>query len=410
MRGIQTRIAPLAGTAAARAEGSKDGPRSLDLVLRVYGLAAPKRTRHDPAFGKKRDRMLGFDRRAARYAWTVALVAIALFAVYEIRKTLFIFLLAVFFSYMVYPAVQRLARHTPKRFSYNASTATIFALILGLVVIGIFLIGPPVAEQANTLANKLPALVADPHRLNRVPLPDWLVPFRERLSALVVEQFKSGASAAMPIAKRVGQVALGVAGNSIFIILVPILAFLLVKDARAMRSAFLGWVDHYGHQRMWHGIVDGLDVALGGYIRSLLILSAATLVVYLLVFSIAGVPYAMLLAALAAVLEFIPAVGPLSAALVCLIVASLSGYDHLLLLAVFIAGYRVFQDYVLNPYLMSGGVEIPPLLVLFGLVAGEEVGGVVGIFLSVPTLAAAKIIATQIAMEARRAKGDPASK
>lgn len=350
--------------------------------------------------------MLGFDRRVARYTWTVALVAIALLAVYEIRKTLFIFLLAVFFSYMVYPAVQRLARYTPRWFSYNAATATIFTLILASVVTGIFLIGPPVAEQATALANKLPALVGGPQLLNAVPLPDWLVPFRERLSILIQGQFRAGASAALPIAERVGQVALGVAGNSIFVILIPILAFLFIKNARSMRTAFLDWVRQYGHERMWNGIVEGLDVALGGYIRSLLILSVATLAAYSVAFSIAGVPYAMLLAALAAVLEFIPVIGPLTAALVCLIVAVLSGYTHPVLLIAMIAAYRVFQDYILNPYLMSDGVEVSPLLVFFGLLAGEEIGGVVGIFLSVPTLAAAKIIATQIAMEANRPFGD----
>ena len=47
---------------------------------------------------------------------------------------------------------------------------------------------------------------------------------------------------------------------------------------------------------------------------------------------------------------------------------------------------------MLNPALMSGGVAVPPLLVLFGLLAGEEIGGVVGIFLSIPTLAAARIV------------------
>lgn len=350
--------------------------------------------------------MLGFDHRAARYAWTVALVVTALVAVYEIRKTLFIFLLAVFFSYMVYPAVHRLARHTPRRFSYNAAAATIFTLILALAVAGVFLIGPPVAEQATTLANQLPALVRDPQLLNRVPLPDWLVPFRERLSTLIEGQFRSGALAALPIAEKIGHFALGVAGNSIFVILIPILAFLFVKDARPMRTAFLDWVHQYGHERMWTGIVDGLDVMLGGYIRSLLILSSATLAAYLVAFSIARVPYGILLAALAAVLEFIPVIGPLTAALVCLIVSGLSGYDHLVLLIALIAAYRVFQDYVLNPYLMSDGVEVPALLVLFGLLAGEEIGGVVGIFLSVPTVAAAKIIATQVAMEANRPSRD----
>ena len=343
--------------------------------------------------------MLGFNRRAAKFAWTVALVAIALVAVYAIRKTLFIFLLAVFFSYMVYPAVQRLAHYMPRRFPHAAATATVFALIIALVGVAAFLAGPPIADQASTLANDLPALVRDPHLLNRIPLPDWAEPYRARAASFVQEQFASGTSVALPIAKQVGQVALVVASNSIYVILIPILAFLFIKDATEMRDKFLAWVRQGGHGEMWRGIVDGLDVLLGRYIRSLLILSGATMVIYSVVFSIAGVPYALLLAALAGVLEFIPVVGPLGAAVVCLVVSGLSGYDHLLLLVGFIAAYRLFQDYVLNPYLMSDGVEVPPLLVLFGLLAGEEIGGVVGIFLSVPTLAAGKIIATQIAGE-----------
>ena len=346
--------------------------------------------------------MLGYNRRAAKFAWTVALVAIALVAVYAIRKTLFIFLLAVFFSYMVYPAVQRLAHYTPRRFPHSAATATVFALILALVGLAAVLAGPPIADQASTLANNLPALVKDPQVLNRVPLPDWAEPYRARAASFVKEQFASGTSVALPIAKQVGQVALVIASNSIYVILIPILSFLFIKDATEMRDRFLAWVSQGGHGSMWRGIVDGLDVLLGRYIRSLLILSGATLVIYSVAFSIAGVPYALLLAALAGALEFIPVVGPLGAAVACLVVAGLSGYDHLLLLVGFIAAYRLFQDYVLNPYLMSDGVEVAPLLVLFGLLAGEEIGGVVGIFLSVPTLAAGKIIATQIAKEAAR--------
>jgi predicted PurR-regulated permease PerM len=151
-----------------------------------------------------------------------------------------------------------------------------------------------------------------------------------------------------------------------------------------------------GQRSMWRGIVDDLDVLLGRYIRALLILSGTTLVIYSLFLTLVGVPYSLLLAAVAGLLEFIPVIGPLAAAAACLIVSGLSGYDHLLWLVIFIAAYRIFQDYVLNPYLMSDGVEVPPLLVLFGLLAGEEIGGVVGIFLSVPTLAAAKICVTHI--------------
>ena len=56
----------------------------------------------------------------------------------------------------------------------------------------------------------------------------------------------------------------------------------------------------------------------------------------------------------------------------------------MLILVVFLAIYRLFQDYVLNPYLMSAGVEMHPMLVLFGVLAGEELLGVPGMFFSVP--------------------------
>ena len=122
------------------------------------------------------------------------------------------------------------------------------------------------------------------------------------------------------------------------------------------------------------------------------LLSLAAFVAYALFLSSIGVPYALLLAAVAALLEFVPVFGPLLAALVIIIVAGLAQFPHLLWVLIFIVGYRIFQDYILGPRLMGTGVGVHPILVLFGLLAGEEVAGVAGIFLSVPAIAAALII------------------
>jgi len=116
------------------------------------------------------------------------------------------------------------------------------------------------------------------------------------------------------------------------------------------------------------------------------------LAAYALVLASIGVPYALLLAAVAALLEFIPVFGPLLSALIVIIVAVVAGYQHLLWILLFIVGYRIFQDYLLGPKLMGSGVGVHPILVLFGLLAGAEVAGVPGIFLSVPAIAAALII------------------
>jgi predicted PurR-regulated permease PerM len=69
----------------------------------------------------------------------------------------------------------------------------------------------------------------------------------------------------------------------------------------------------------------------------------------------------------------------------------------------FIVVYRIFQDYVLSPFLMSEAVDVPAIAVVFGLLAGDQLAGVAGIFLSVPVIAALRIIIARL----RRLSGEP---
>jgi len=345
--------------------------------------------------------MLGFDVRTARATWTVALVVLAIYATYSIRRTLFVFVLAVFFSYLLYPLVRRLKQHAPKRLSHTASTAIIFGLLL-LAIGGLLaLIAPPIVDQASKLSEQLPQLVRGSNVIDRVPLPDWLASYRERIVEFLRENLASGTAAAVPVARQVAHVLLLAAANMLFVVLIPILAFMMIKDGAMMRTRYLQWAAHRVHAPLWRHLIDDLDLMLGRYIRSLLILSLAATFAYAIAFGIVGLPYGLLLAVVAGCLEFIPVAGPLAAAVFAMIVAALTGFDHLWLLALFFVVYRLFQDYVLNPILMSGGVAVPPLLVLFGLLAGEEIGGIVGIFLAIPVLAIARIVVIRMAHEAR---------
>src|SRR5262249_8415816 len=98
---------------------------------------------------------------------------------------------------------------------------------------------------------------------------------------------------------------------------------------------------------------------------------------------------------LACMLEFIPMIGPLTAGATILAIALVS-QSHPLAVLVFLLGYRMFQDYILSPHLMEQGVELHPLLVLFGVFAGAEIAGAAGTFLSVPVLALIRIVFVRI--------------
>ena len=69
-----------------------------------------------------------------------------------------------------------------------------------------------------------------------------------------------------------------------------------------------------------------------------------------------------------------------------------AGYPHPWLLALFLLVWRVIQDYGISPLVMARGIEIHPALVIFGVIAGGEIAGVAGMFLSVPVIAAIRIV------------------
>ena len=68
----------------------------------------------------------------------------------------------------------------------------------------------------------------------------------------------------------------------------------------------------------------------------------------------------------------------------------------------------MFQDYMLSPHLMGQGVELHPLLVLFGVFAGAELAGIPGTFLSVPVLAMVRVIYLRIRKARLVARPEPA--
>jgi len=194
---------------------------------------------------------------------------------------------------------------------------------------------------------------------------------------------------------KAGAKFLSVASSLIFVVIIPILAFFFLKDGREMATHILELVEDGPRRDLLNDVLLDIDQLLAHYMRALFLLSCAAFAAYGIFFSIMGVPYAVLLAAVAGIMEFIPMIGPLSAAVIILAIAAVAN-AHVLAVLIFMVAYRVVQDYVISPHLMGHGVELHPLLVLFGVFAGAEVAGVSGTFLSVPVLALTRIIYRRI--------------
>ncbi len=335
--------------------------------------------------------MLGLDKRAARGAWTVFLVALLVLVVYLLRRVLLVFVVAVLFAYLLSPLVNLVDRVLPWRRSRTWALAGVYvALIAVLALIGAA-VGSQVGHQAAELAKGFPDLLQKTERTLEAPGPAWLEPVRQQL----LEMLRGGApgltKAALPLLEKAPAHVMSVLSGALLVVLIPILAFFFLKDGAELRAAVLGMVAE-DRRAVFEDIFADLHLMLGQFIRALVLLAAATLLVYGLFLTLLGMPYGLLLASLAAALEFIPVVGPATAAAVIVLVAAVTGFGHVLLILAFLAGYRVFQDYILSPRLMSAGAALHPLLIIFGALAGEQLAGIPGMFLSVPVLATLRVV------------------
>lgn len=339
--------------------------------------------------------MFGIDVRTARVVWTAALVLLGLYCIYTMRTTLLVMLFGVFFSYLVYPLFTLAQRACGLRVPRTLVLLVVFAAVASLIGLVGLLFGNQIVVEATNLGQQLPKLLQPGELERRLPLPAPLEPLRVRLGILLQHLLEGGTAQALPMVRGLGTSLFHAAGNLIYVVVVPIFSFLMILEAPWIES-FLASLAQRPDGRLWSNVARGLNDVLSQYVRALALLVLATLVSYSVVLGLLGVPFTLLLAGLAAVLEIIPVFGPLIAALTIVAVAAFSGYGHVWWLVLFFAGYRIFQDYILNPWLMSEGVNVPAILVVFGLLAGDELAGVPGIFLSVPVIAALRMFAVQV--------------
>ena len=339
--------------------------------------------------------MLGIESRTARITWTVALVVLLLCLVYLVRRTLFIFVLALLFAHLLSPLVNLLDRVLPasRTRTRTPALALAYVILVALVVLVATQIGSRVVEQANALAKRFPDMVASwqqPPSAGGAPRS-----FEDEMMEKVRVEVAKQSSTLISALPQAGLKIISVASDLIYVVIIPILGFFFLKDGRVMSQHVLELFEAGPRRALLNDVLADVHLLLSHYMRALMVLSLATFTAYSIFFSIMGAPYGILLAALACVLEFIPMIGPLTANLTIILVAAVAG-SHVLAILIFLVAYRMLQDYVISPHLMQQGVELHPLLVLFGVFAGAEVAGIAGSFLSVPVLALVRILYVRI--------------
>src|SRR5215467_760250 len=329
------------------------------------------------------------DSRTTRILFTVLVFALAFAFLYVARRTLIAFLFAVFFAYLVDPAVSRVEKWTKSR---GSAIAIIYVLIILFLGIFFFLVGPKIGHDTQRLTQSLPSLL---ERVSSGELAEQ-IGAQHGLSEATRHQLGNFLAShhddLLNLATRAGSRVAEVAQQSWLLIVVPILAGFFLKDAGSFSQVALSFVHTKPQREFLQGVIADMNKMLADFIRAQLTLAAFSWIAYAAFLGlIVHVPYALMLGTAGGILEFIPVVGPLVAAILILGVAVLTG-SHWLAVLIFLAAWRLIQDYVVSPRVMGANMELHPLAAIFGVLAGAEIAGVLGVYLSIPVMASLRIV------------------
>jgi predicted PurR-regulated permease PerM len=343
------------------------------------------------------------DARTARVLITVLLFALALGFLYVARATLMAFLFAIFFAYLMSPVVSRLEKLLRGR---GIAIAVIYLLLLGLVVLFFVSMGPRIGREGGRLIQSLPAL----GQLSSGQIAEQLGQehgWNGKAVDMLRDYLASHGDEIASLAQGVGLHVAQVAKQAWLLVIVPLLSIFFLKDGRAFSEILLDLVQSRLQRELLQGVLSDLNQMLAHFIRAQLTLAALTFVMYSGVLAVMQLQYALVLGTVGGLLEFVPVVGPLVAGVIIVGVALLMGYKHWLVLIIFLAVWRLIQDYVSSPRIMGHSMELHPLAAIFGVMAGGEVAGILGIFLSIPVMASLRIVFRRWRLYAQKRKFGP---
>jgi len=344
------------------------------------------------------------DSRTARVIVTVLLFALGLGFLYVARVTLIAFLFAIFFAYLMSPLVNHLERVLRGR---GRAIAAIYICLLALVVVFFVIVGPKVTREGSRLGQSLPSLLS---RLSSGQIATQLGEEHgwSRATTQMAQSFLASHSDEITeFAQRAGLRIADVAKDAWLLFVVPLLSIFFLKDGRSFSEFLLTTIQSRPQREFLENVLNDLNHMLAHFIRAQLTLAGLSLVVYSIFLWIMGVPYFLVLGTLGGLLEFVPVVGPMAAGLIIVGVALLTSYQHWAVVLIFLVAWRLIQDYVSSPRIMGESMELHPLAAIFGVMAGGEVAGILGIYLSIPVMASLRIVFRRWRLYAEKKKFGP---
>src|SRR6266404_3913892 len=315
---------------------------------------------------------------------------------YQIRTVLLLLVLSIFFCYLIAPIVHLIEQPVYiGRYEIKMPRSIAIIVVYVLIAAGFFailqLVWPPLSQQVTELVKNLPNYSKSAQASVTKVFNDansWMkhVKVPQQWQDAI---FTRASDMASSIAEWLAALVAGSFGYVQYLswfVLAPVLSFFLLKDAASLEQNLLALLPNERLQKRAHWLLMDISGTLAAYIRAQITACLVVGALMMVGLTLIGAPYPIVLGAIAGLLEFIPLIGPLISASIIFGLTLTVAFKTALIVALFLAILRMLQDYFIYPRIVGRGIKMHPLVVIVAILAGAVIGGLIGVFLSIPVV------------------------
>jgi predicted PurR-regulated permease PerM len=314
-------------------------------------------------------------------------VATVLWIVWVSRRVLVWTFVSAFLAVALSPAVDAFQRRGLRR--RGAAAAVVYLIMIAIIAgLGALFI-PTLVKQTNDLVNQAPEYVKD-LTAGRGPLGFLETKYhvvdrvRDAVEGNGSGRLAGGATAALDVTRSVITFVAGV-------VTILFMTFFMLLEGAAWRDRFIALLPA-GAQPRAHRMAGQIANTIGGYVTGNLLISVIAGFFTTIVLLAVGVPFALALGLLVAILDLIPLAGATLAAIIVTLVALTHSVTSALIVLAFFVVYQQLENHLLQPIVYGRTVKLSPLAILVAVLVGAEVAGVIGALGAIPVAGTIQIV------------------
>jgi predicted PurR-regulated permease PerM len=315
-------------------------------------------------------------------------VGAVLYVLWVSRHILAWILVALFLTLALNPAVEFFQRHGIKRRGLAAGLTFVLAILAVAGLAALFV--PTIVDQVNAFANKVPDYIDDLTKgRGRLGFLETKYNIVERVKDAVqgngVSKLLIGAGAAFSVTKSILTAVVAT-------LTIVFMTFFMLLEGPMWMDRIFGLVPEKDRPR-WRRVGHDIYRTVGGYVTGNLLISLIAGVTAGLMLWIVGVPYAVALGLVVALLDLIPLAGATIAAIAVVLVAiAANGTTDAIIVGAYFLVYQQLENHVIQPVVYGRTVQLTPLAVLVSVLIGAQIAGVLGALGAIPIAGALQVI------------------